>query len=162
MVTRYPLEFKKQAVAKFLSNPENQIGAFCEDLGIPPSNLRDWMKQMERGTLGCMKAQTKSWTIAQKHNALEEYRNLSEEEQGKWLRSNGMTTERIESWKKEIQDTLLGTEKKTSESVKIKQLEKELTRKDKALAEASAILFAKKNWMLTLGRGTRKTNEDRR
>lgn len=154
---KYPTEFKKRTVARYLEDPTNQIGHFSRDNGIPESSLREWIRQSENGTLGVMtkKKYAKTWTLAEKFEAIQEYEKLDEQEKGKWLRRNGVSNHRIERWKEEILEglTQLSVKPTSQEKKKIKALEKEIDRKDKALAEASALLFAKKKLDAIYGEG---------
>lgn len=137
-------------VARYLNDPENKIGLFSRENGIPESSLRSWIREAECGILGGMDKPKhyRYWTLTEKFSAIIDYEKLPESEQGKWLRKHGILKERIDEWKKELQTSLSiqddKKKKNSPENQKIKKLEKELERKDKALAEASALLFAKK------------------
>ncbi len=147
--TNYSLKLKQVMVAKFLNDPENKIGRFSRENGIPESSLRYWLRQSEMGILGSMEKPKHftNFTLSEKFNCVLEYEKLSEQEQGKWLRKNGLKRFKLEQWKKELSKSLESFDdkgKNKAENKQIKKLEKELEKKDKALAEASAILFAKK------------------
>jgi len=76
-----------------------------------------------------------------------EYEKLEEEgERGKYLREKGLHSVHIERWKQELIEGLkaLRSAKRDSRDKRIKELEKELGRKDKALAETAALLVLKK------------------
>jgi transposase len=145
---RYPIELKKSMVSRFLLDPEAQIGEFSRENGIPESCLRDWIRQSENGTLETMssKKYVKTWSLSDKFEALQKFDNLDEIERGKWLRKNGVTAARLDQFRHEIKESLNSLSKEPSKKDlnKIKALEKELARKESALAEASALLFAKK------------------
>jgi len=146
---KYPIILKHKMVSRFLENPENHIGEFSKENGIPESCLRNWIRESEFGILGDMKKKKhfRYWTLKEKFDAILEYEKLSNDEKGMWLRKHDLKLERLEMWKKELISQLQSIEnidKDPTENKKIKLLEKELDRKDKALAEASALLFAKK------------------
>ena len=86
------------------------------------------------------------WTAEEKLNAILEYEKLNEEERGKYLRERGLHSIHIERWKEAIIEGLKSSKlnKKDSREKRIKELEKELRRKDKALAETAALLVLKK------------------
>lgn len=86
------------------------------------------------------------WTPEEKLNAVLEYEKLEEEEKGEFLRKRGLHAVYIERWKEEIIKGLKSAKsnRKGSGKKKIKELERELRRKDKALAEAAALLVLKK------------------
>jgi hypothetical protein len=76
-----------------------------------------------------------------------EYEKLEEEERGKYLREEGLHEVHIERWKQQIIEGLTAakqTKKDPRDRRRIKELEKELRRKEKALAETAALLVLKK------------------
>ena len=88
-------------------------------------------------------------TPAEKLRLVNEASTLSDEELGEFLRKNGIHNAQLEQWR---QDALGGlgaplrkpSGKNTSEAKRIRELERDLTRKDKALAETAALLVLKK------------------
>ncbi len=90
------------------------------------------------------------WTLPEKNEAIIEAAGLSPEEQGEWLRKKGLHSGHLTLWKKEIQEALSGLSSGISAKEKqefkkqIKDLEKDIRRKDKALAEMSALIVLKK------------------
>ena len=90
------------------------------------------------------------WTAEERLQALVETASLSPEETSAWCRAKGVHTHHLAQWKK---DFLTGASegskpKRSVESSKlqkkVRSLEKDLRRKEKALAEASALLLLKK------------------
>ena len=80
--------------------------------------------------------------------AIVEYEKLGEEERGRFLRQKGLHEVEIAGWKEEFVESLSAESKRKRRSDpqqrRIKRLEKELRRKEKALAEAAALLVLKK------------------
>jgi len=73
--------------------------------------------------------------------------SLSNKQLGAFLRSAGIHETHLEQWRMQMLDALGKTEKRpknTIETKRIRELEKELKRKDKALAETAALLVLKK------------------
>lgn len=145
----YPIELKKSMVSRFLSDPKQGIVEFSRENGISRSSLRDWIRKSEMGILDDMGKTNhfKYQTLSDKFSAILEYEKQSEEDKGKWLRLNGLKAERLEVWKKELSSSLNTLDDKSlkkAENQQIKKLERELARKDKALAEASTLLLLKK------------------
>ena len=75
--------------------------------------------------------------------------HLSDEELGSFLRSKGLHSAQLDEWRLLAEEALAGLARpkprKASPEVKqIKALEKELLRKDRALAEVTALLALKK------------------
>ena len=99
----------------------------------------------------------KKWTAEEKLKAINETHAMSEEELGAFLRREGLHSHQLQEWREEV---LKGLEsaprkslsKKDERDEKIKTLERELRRKDKALAEASALLILEKKIDLIWGK----------
>jgi transposase-like protein len=80
---------------------------------------------------------------------------LSEEELGAFLRRHGLHEAQLEEWRETALGALQKPKKKrpgkSPEAKKIQELEREVTRKDKALAEVTALLALKKKLDALLG-----------
>ena len=91
---------------------------------------------------GLMKARRPQDRAAEeKLDAVLEYEKLEEEARGKYLREKGLHEVHIEGWKHELIEGLKSskTSKKDPRDKRIKELEKEPRRKEKALAETAAL-----------------------
>ena len=78
-----------------------------------------------------------------------EGKTLKDDEQGKWLRENGLHSENLNQFEQEIKDIVSDQNQKyKDENKQLKKekiaLERELRRKEKALAEMAALLVLKK------------------
>jgi hypothetical protein len=91
-----------------------------------------------------------------------EFEALAEEQQGEYLRREGLHSEHIAGWKKSMEAGLesgggsLTAANRTEwaqDKKKIKELERDLHRKDRALAETTALLVLKKKADLIWGSG---------
>ena len=84
----------------------------------------------------------------EKLKIVNEAASLSNVELGAFLRSKGVHETHLEQWRMQMLGGLGKTEKKpktnSTETKRIRELEKELKRKDKALAETAALLVLKK------------------
>lgn len=75
--------------------------------------------------------------------------NLSDAELGAFLRKEGLHEADLQRWKEAMRDGLAnatgrGKSRRSKEAKRFKKLERELNRKDKALAETAALLVLKK------------------
>lgn len=92
------------------------------------------------------------WSPAQKFATVLATAALGELELGEYCRSNGIYAEQVKAWKAAcVQGTMTNKEQKRaalseakSDKKRIRELERELRRKDKALAEAAALLILRK------------------
>ena len=125
--------------------------------GIPQPTLSKWLR--EAGTLEPMKNNKKQsdrkldpnkLTSDQRLRVILEISQLPEDQIGAYLRERGLYESQVNQWRQSAEDALSSSSirkqrsKKSQEAKKIKQLEKELKRKDKALAETAALLVLKK------------------
>jgi transposase len=88
------------------------------------------------------------WSAEEKLEALLNYAKLAEEQKGAFLREKGLHEAHLGRWKTELIEGLklkpFGGGKKDPQQKRIAALEKELRRKEAALAEAVALLVLKK------------------
>jgi len=72
---------------------------------------------------------------------------LGEQELGELLRRRGMHREQLDAWRATLDDAFAhpNPPRRSAEAKRIKQLERELARKDKAPAETAALLVLQKN-----------------
>jgi transposase len=126
-------------------------GALSRIEGISQVTLSKWLR--EAGTLEGMKNKHKNprnWSTMEKLRAIMEIDQLPEEQVGAYLREKGLYDAQIKQWRQAVREALdegalrKKRSKKAKENNKLRQLEKELRRKDRALAETAALLVLKK------------------
>lgn len=144
-------EFKDAVITKIVSRGDQTVAEVCEHAGISLSSGVRWVS--ERDITPTMK--NSKWTAEAKMNAVFRCNNLNEEELGTFLRKEGLHSHQIDEWRAEILTALAPRRKskvtKDSRDQRIRELEKDLNRKDKALAEASALLILQKKVNLIWG-----------
>jgi transposase-like protein len=103
-------------------------------------------------------------TAEEKLLAIAEAAGVGEPELGAWLREEGLHTADLERWRRQALEGLKGSRARrskgqTAEAKRIRELERELRRKEKALAETAALLVLKKKmevfWEADEGESTR-------
>jgi len=87
-------------------------------------------------------------TAEEKFSLVLEAAAVPEAELGEWLRRKGVHGAQLDEWRAQAMAGLGGAAKRTKETAadarQIRQLERELARKEKALAEAAAIIVLQK------------------
>lgn len=148
-------EERKAAILKRLLPPENlSVPLVAGQEGISEATLYNWRTQArERGVPvpGSCK-QSDEWSPQAKLAAVMETATLSEAELNEYCRQKGLYPEQIKAWKAACLDGVASGEARQLREQKagkqtrkrIRQLEKELNRKDKALAETAALLALRK------------------
>jgi transposase-like protein len=143
-----------------MTDPDRpSVVSISDDIGVSISTLYRWVSEADTLSLtdnaeppsftesmqrfATMK-RPQDWSAEEKLAAVLEAASLSEEEFGAFLRSRGLHDAQLQQWRDQM---LIGLEPKPAKRVetkRIKALEKELRRKDKALAETAALLVLKK------------------
>jgi|ERR1035437_6496869 transposase-like protein len=159
---QYSEEFKKSAVQKILLRKGKTVEQICSEIGISSPSFYEWRKKCANAS--GMKNKERSpqdWSAAEKFKAVMDFDHLNEQAQGEFLRRFGLHTDHILSWKKLMQAGLEPVKKLTAEERaeraedrrKIKELERDLNQKDRALASVTALLVLKKKANLIWGTG---------
>jgi transposase len=159
MPTRYSPAFRTLMIQKMTDPDGPSPTSLAEDIGVSISSLYRWVSEADTLDLPAsgeppsfaesMKRLTnmkrpQDWSAEEKLAAVLEAASLSEEELGAFLRSRGLHDAQLQQWRDQM---LIGLEPKPlkrAETKRIQELEKELRRKDKALAETAALLVLKK------------------
>lgn len=87
------------------------------------------------------------WTAEEKLRAVVETLDLEGEALGEYLRRHGIHREQLDQWRGTAKAALqqpAARQRQKGDSKRIKELERELHRKEKALAEAAALLVLRK------------------
>ena len=152
MKRSYSEDFKKSVVQKVLLPGGPSVMEISKKIGVHHTSVRKW-KEMYAMTAS-MKT-SKKWTPEKKLKAVAETMSLTENELGEYLRKNGLHSNDIKEWKEEFLSGIKAPGRPKKDPVlakaqsKNKKLEKELRRKDKALAEMSArVVLLKKSHLL--------------
>ena len=151
----YSREFKEAIVAKILNRGGKSIREVCEDENVGLSAAANWIRGANMPPM-VKKTGSRKWTSKEKLRVFSEsLLASSEEEVGLLLRKEGLHSHQLNEWRAQILASLEPPTKravaKDERDDQIKKLEREILRKDKALAEASALLILKKKVNLIWG-----------
>ncbi len=159
----YSKAFRTLMVQKMTSPDRPDVESLAAEVGVPRSTLYRWVSNIDKLTPRTASEASLSlattprpnsmkrpqdWSAQEKLSAVLEAASLSDEELGAFLRSRGLHEAQLQQWRdlmlagldpKAVQGT-----KKAPEGKRLRELEKELRRKDKALAETAALLVLKK------------------
>ena len=152
---KFSNEFKQSLVVKSLNRGSESIREVCEREGVSHSTGDNWMRASGKVASRLAKPGGRmKWTAEAKLKAVIETTGLNETDLGKYLRQAGLYSTQVEQWRAEVLSHLAVKSefKKDERDDKIRVLEREILRKDKALAEASALLILQKKVDLIWGR----------
>lgn len=143
---KYTYEFKEGIVKKALTG--RKVKDVANETGVTSWSIYQWIKQFNEGNLRAGGYSPREFSLHRKQQLLLEAQGLTDENQGEWLRKNGVHTDHLNKWKEEIFDAMDKNNKDKIENRKLKEeiklLQRELKKKDKALAEVTALLALKK------------------
>lgn len=158
MGIRHTQSYKIQAVEKALSrSPQTSLQEIADSLGIGYSTLGKWISKSRKHELEdvdpIMKTKEKrpqDWSLEERLNMVISCASLDEEKINAYCREQGVYLHHVKQWKEEFSNGH-SSENKVKTQTEIKQLKKEnktlkkdLNRKEKALAEAAALLVLQK------------------
>ncbi len=146
---------RKDAVIKRMMQPENRsVPELVEETGISKVTLYHWRKQAIVKGLVVPKdgLNPENWSAQDKFSVVLETAVMNEAELSEYCRKKGLFAEQIAVWK---ENCLQGNasianqskaERKQTQLARneVKQLKRDLHRKDKALAETAALLVLRK------------------
>ncbi len=146
---KYSIGFKESIIKKTLAPGSQSISSIAKEAGISEQALRNWINKAKDGTLKQSGAGSPNRSAREKLSLVIESRNISEEDLGKWLREHGLHTEHLNQYEQELRDMVENKhhdEKQTIKKLKKenRHLQKELDKKEKALAEMAALYTLKK------------------
>jgi len=142
---QYSIEQKEAIVNRFLQSGLS-IREFSEQEGIAKSSLYGWSKKFNNSSTQPMTKNTHS--SEQRFSILLETATFSEAQLSEYCRAKGIYPDQIKQWKQAFiqNDTKPIKPSDSSDKKRIKALEKELARKEKALAETAALLVLRKKF----------------
>lgn len=151
----YSVEFKEQALSKVFRRGSRTIGSVADELNMNIMTLKGWMKSTAASTRGDGAGQAKrpeDWSLEERLLALQQSHGLDDEALNAWCRERGLFAHHLSQWRADfcaVGGT--GTRRENVQAVRdLKhanvQLQRELNRKEKALAEAAALLVLQKKY----------------
>ena len=95
----------------------------------------------------------REWVPTEKFRVVAAAAQLKDEELGEFLRREGIHLAQLEEWRADVLEALGGpaARPKSPETKRVRELERELARKDKALAEVTALLVLEKKVQALFG-----------
>lgn len=143
---RYSTDVKQTVLEKLLRPDGPGVPALSAEYGIPAATLYGWGRLARNGRMSRNGHSVR--TLREKMAAVLEARRLPEEELGRWLREKGLHEAQLKRWEQEIEVALAAQEERPAREREherqLKELEREVRRKDRALAEMSALIVLKK------------------
>jgi len=176
-VVPYSVGFKARMVKRLAAPNAPSATALAREVRVPQPTLSAWLR--EARTLPAMgkdpnekvdevpPRSPRSWTAEEKYAVVIDAAHVPDQELGEFLRKNGLHAAQLEEWRELVAEAAklaLTRGKKarralaSKEAKRIRELEKDLLRKEKALAEMVALLALKKKLDILWGDEADGTN----
>lgn len=150
----YTQDFKDKILKK-LQPPENKsVPEIAEEEGIPTTTIHTWVSKARKNGLMIPNSKPSNddkWRNEDKLRIVMETFSLNEEELSQYCRKHGLYSTDIKRWRTILESSFSSTKptKELEQELKAeketnKKLERELKYKEKALAEAAALLVLRK------------------
>lgn len=150
---KYSMGFRNSVLRKVLPPENRSVYQVAKEVGISAITIQSWLSRLKDGTMtieaGGFEPTPGQRGAEEKLKLLLESKSITDADLGDWLRRHGLHSEHLSLWEQELGDILKDKQqqlrKENAELKKqIKQLQREITKKDKAMAEALAIITLKK------------------
>ena len=167
-MTEYSEAFKANMVKKMLLPGGPTATALSAKTGICQPTLSRWLRDAREKDVSDSKPPSSArrpsdWKPAEKLRILAETEGLEGEQLGAVLRREGLHEADLAEWRQAAMAALGGGPKAstgTPDARRVRELEKQIRRKDKALAEAAALLVLQKKVQAIWGDEDDDTNKE--
>ena len=151
-MTQYSEEFKASIIARMLPPNNVSVPQLVRETGIPKDTLYTWRSKYRKakGIAPVAPASGGELSSEEKFAVVIETASLNGVELGEYCRRKGVYPQQIQAWRdtcRQAHDPAaakVDREQLRRQTKAIKKLETELRRKEKALAEAAALLVLQK------------------
>src|SRR6202521_1189258 len=151
-MARYGQAYRDRIVARLLPPERSAIDLVSREVGISVSTLERWRADALADGSGCgagAVSGSQRWTAGARLEAVIVTAAMDEAARSVWCREQGLYPAELDAWKR---DAIAGLGEPRAASAaearqdrrRVKELERELHRKDKALAETDALLVLSK------------------
>jgi transposase len=158
----YSSAFKQRMLRRLIGPSAMSANALAQEVGVSQAALSQWLR-VSRNVEGMSSSKKKKWTGAEKLRVVTAARGLSETELGALLRHEGIHATDLAAWAATAEAALSEGPRSglSADARRIHELERELRRKDAALAETAALLVLKKKVQAIWGDGDDSTDPRR-
>ncbi|WP_296443202.1 transposase [Rhodoferax sp. UBA5149] len=155
---QYSIEFQEQALSKARQRGTRSVRDVANDLNMAVGTLRKWISKSNRkddvskpGTQLPDDLPAQSWGPAQRLLALNQTHAMSQTQLHAWCREKGLFEHQLKAWGEAFCSATAPESRESRTALRELQvkhdgLQRELRRKEKALAEAAALLVLQKKF----------------
>lgn len=157
---KYSEEFREQALRKVYGRGRRTIRSIADELNTNHFTLKNGMKREPEGSREgavILEQRPQAWSLEERLVGLQERYGLAGEALNAWCRQKGLYAHQLVQWK---EDFCAGQSQARTGGKDLRVLQEEnqrlgraLLRKEKALAEAAALLVLQKKYQALWGGG---------
>ena len=154
-MARYGQAFKDRAVARLLPPESSALEVVSRESGIASATLQRWL-----AAALSKPARGRAWTAGARLDAVITTAAMSEADKGSWCREHGVYPADLALWRASCTTALAEPEEARAspqatrlDHKRIKELERDLRRKNAALAETAALLVLSKKLEVIFQKG---------
>lgn len=154
-MARYGEAFRNRAVARLLPPESAEVGALAKEIGVTVQTLERWREDGQSRP-----ARGRVWTARARLEAVITTAAMDEAGKSAWCREHGVYPAELDNWRLSATTALMEPEEARAspqatrqDKKRIKELERELLRKDRALAETAALLVLSKKVAAIFNKG---------
>lgn len=152
---QYSIEYKESIIKRMMPPVNESVSSLSKETGIAEPTLYKWRKKARingQATPGNGQS-SEQWNSEDKFLVVMETYSLNEVQLGDYCRKKGLFTEQVKAWRdvclnansmKQVDQSKQLNHELKEEKNRTKLLEKDLRKKEKALAEAAALLLLRK------------------
>lgn len=147
---RYTKEYKEKILNSLMPPQNKTVSQIVKEEGINRNTVYGWIRKARNegaSIPNSSPSHQKKWRKEDKFKMVMETYSMNEAELSAYCRKHGLYVSEIKEWVKKLEESLDGkveSAKLNAEKQRTLKLEKELKRKEKALAEAAALLVLRK------------------
>jgi transposase len=154
-MARYGEAFRNRTVARLLPPESAGLSAVAKEVGVSVQTLERWRDEAQTKP-----ARGRAWSAGARLEAVIVSAALDEAGKSAWCREHGMYPAELDKWRSSATTALADPEEARAspqatrqDKKRIKELERELLRKDRALAETAALLVLSKKVAAIFNKG---------
>ncbi|CAJ0904479.1 transposase [Ralstonia pickettii] len=154
-MARYGQAFKDKAVARLLAPESASLEVVSREVGVGVGTLERWREDAQSRP-----ARGRAWTAGARLEAVITTAAMNEASKSAWCREHGVYPPDLDKWRVSCttalvdpQDAPASAQATRADRKRIKELERDLLRKDRALAETAALLVLSKKVSAIFNRG---------
>lgn len=150
----YPSQLKEKVIVQMMPPVNATVSELSKEFGVAEGTLYAWRKAALASGVAAPGdgKNAEVWTSRSKFAVVLEAASLTEAELGEYCRAKGLYSEQVKAWRSIFENAMDDVPAATNALVtarrndqkRIRELEKDLSRKEGALAETAALLVLRK------------------